>query len=78
MAEQFDFLIANDSEHEELFIEIYYQGKFVALINQELGLNNLQIELPGAELDESETIKRLPLNEFLDLIEQAAKKLQTG
>jgi len=61
---EFDYLIANDDKHEEVFIEIYYEGKFVALINQENGLANLEIEFPGPESVASLIIRRLPLNEF--------------
>ena len=75
MAQKFDFLIADDSEHEKVFIEIYYEGKFVALINQERGLDNLEIEFPGPDLVESEIIRKLPLNDFLDLVNDAATRL---
>jgi hypothetical protein len=53
MAIDYDFLIADDSDHEAVFIEIYYKGKFVALINQEHGRENLVIEFPGPNLVES-------------------------
>jgi len=75
MAKDFDFLIASDDEYEKVFIEIYYEGKFVALINQEKGLDNLEIEFPGVDVIESLIIRRLPLKEFLDLVNQAAEKL---
>lgn len=52
MAREYSFLIANDNEHEKVFVEIYYDDKFVALINQENGLNNLEIEFPGEGLVE--------------------------
>jgi hypothetical protein len=75
MAQGFDFLIANDSEHEELFIEIYYNDKFVASINQEHGLNDLEIEFPGPDLVESLITRKVPLKNFLDLINEATKRL---
>lgn len=73
---EFDYLIASDDTHEKVFIEIYYQKKFVALISQENGLDNLEIEFPGTNLVESLIIKKLPLSEFLDLVAQATKKLE--
>ena len=76
MATGFDFLIANDSEHEELFIEIYYNEKFVASINQEQGIDNLEIEFPGPDLVESLIIRKVPLNDFLGLVNEAAKRLK--
>ena len=71
----FDYLVADDSEHEKVFIEIYYQGKHVASISQENGPDNLEIEFPGPNLIEDLITRRLPLNEFLDLVTQAVKKL---
>ena len=76
MATGFDFLIANDSEHEELFIEIYYNEKFVASINQEQGIDKLEIEFPGPDLVESLIIRKVPLNDFLGLVNEAAKRLK--
>jgi len=71
----FDFIIADDSKHEQVFIEIYHDGKYIALISQENGIDNLLIEFPGNDLNESEIIRTMPLNEFLNLIDQAVKKL---
>jgi len=75
MASKFDFLIANDDDHEKVFIEIYYDDKFVASISQEQGLNNLEIEFPGPGLVESLVTRKLPLKDFLDLVKDAAGKL---
>ena len=75
MAQGFDFLIADDSEHEKVFIEIYYKDKFVASISQEQGLDKLEIEFPGPNLVESLIIRKVPLKEFLDLANDAAKRL---
>ena len=75
MAQGFDFLIADDSEHEKVFIEIYYKDKFVASISQEQGLDKLEIEFPGPNLVESLIIRKVPLKEFLDLVNDAAKRL---
>jgi len=72
----YDYLIASDSDHEEVFIEIYYRGKYIALINQEKGLENLEIEFPGADLVEATIERKISLNEFLDLVTQATQKLK--
>lgn len=76
MAQGYDFLIANDDAHEEVFIEIYYEGKFVAAINQEKGLDDLEIEFPGVGLVESLIVRKVPLTDFLDLVNQAAQRLK--
>ena len=75
MDKNFDYLIASDTEHEEVFIEIYCNKKHVASINQELGIDNLQIEFPEFGLEESLIERKIPLTEFLDLVNQAAKIL---
>jgi hypothetical protein len=75
MAQGFDFTIADDCEHEKVFVEIYYNEKFVALISQEHGLDDLEIEFPGTNLVESLITRRVPLKDFLDLVNQAATRL---
>jgi len=75
MARGYDYIIANESEHEQVFIEIYYNEKFVASINQEHGLENLEIEFPGSNDVESLIMRKVPLNDFLDLVNEAAKRL---
>ncbi len=74
----FDFLIADDDKHEKVFIEIYYRGKYVALINQEAGEDNLEIEFSANDGIESLIIRNLPLNEFLGLVQDAKHRLIFG
>ncbi len=76
MATEYDFIIADDDQHEKVFIEIYYEGKFVALINQEKGLDDLEIEFPGTNLVETLITRKIPLNTFLNLVKEAAEKLK--
>lgn len=47
MTEYKDFRISvgDDPEHEDLTAEIYYQELFVALLSQEQGFNELQVEI---------------------------------
>jgi len=68
MDKNFDYLIASDTEHKEVFIEIYCNKKYVASINQELGIDNLEIEFPGTGLVESLIERKIPLTQFLDLV----------
>lgn len=71
----FDFLIASDSDHEKVFVEIYYQQKYIALISQENGVDNLIIEFPGLNLNEAVISRSLPLNDFSILINDAVDLL---
>lgn len=75
MSQGFDYLIVNDDQHENVFIEIYYQEKFVASISQERGKDDLDIEFPRPDLVESLITRKLPLKEFLELVNDAAQRL---
>jgi hypothetical protein len=75
MANPYDFIITSDDQHEKVFIEIYYEGKFVAQISQERGQDNLEIEFPGIDLVESLIARNVPLNTFLSLVREASEKL---
>jgi len=78
MAIPFDFVIATDSEHEKVFVEIYFKGKFVASVSQERGISDLEIEFPGLNRNEEMIIRTLPLGKFLSLVDEASEKLRQG
>ena len=75
MTAQYEVIIADDPEHEELFAEIQLGGKFIALISQEDGTDRLVVELPGLHLDEEWVLRRVPLKEFMLWLELAANRL---
>ncbi len=68
-------LISSDPSYEKLVAEIYYKDKFVALINQEKGVNNLEIEFPDEKKSSDFIIRRVPLNLLKQAIEEAKKAL---
>ena len=35
-----ELLLSSDCDYEELTVEMYYDGKFIALLNQDNGLDN--------------------------------------
>ncbi len=65
----------SDIEYEKLIAEIYYREKFVALINQDQGIENLQMEFPNGELNEDMIIRKIDLKSFKYGIDLAMEKL---
>lgn len=49
----FSIIIASDQEHEKIFAETQFDNKFVAVVSQERGTENLEVELPGLNLSEA-------------------------
>ena len=75
-AGRFDVMIASDQDHEKVYAEIYFDGKFVALISQERGITNKSLELPGPGLVEDLICREVDLAGFLQAVQQAARKLE--
>jgi hypothetical protein len=73
---RFEVVLASPPDYEELTAEIYFNGKFVALVNQENGRERLEVEFPKAEFDETAIIRAVDLNGFLDALEFARNRLQ--
>ena len=69
---RFRISIGDDGLHDDLTAEIYFDEKFIALISQENGLKQAEIEL-YRPLD-SDTWS-FPLDEFLQVLERAKHRL---
>ena len=52
-------LLSSDFNYEKIVAEIYYKEKFVALINQDEGLDNLIIEFPDSTMEDNMIIRKL-------------------
>ena len=72
---RFTVMIASDEDHEKTYAEIYCNGKFVALVSQEHGLEHKKLELPGAGLVKELISRRVDLEGFRQALELAARKL---
>lgn len=72
----FETLIASPPEYEELVAEIYFDGRFVALVSQERSVGVFDIETPGLNLIEKEVIRKVDLNSFSQAVEEACKRLR--
>ena len=71
-----EILLSSDSDYEELTAEIFYNGKFIALLNQDDGVENLKIEFPSAELDENMVLRKIDLTILEQGLELAKKKIK--
>ena len=71
----FEILIASPSDYERLVAEIYFDGKFIALVSQERGIDIFDIETPGSNLIEKEVMRKFDLHGFQKIIEEARQRL---
>lgn len=63
--------IGSDQEHEDLVAEVCIDSKYLFSISQENGFENLEIEM----YTEREGLVSVPLNQVLEAIEHAKRKL---
>lgn len=73
-----EIIIASDDSHEKVIAEIFLEGKFVALLNQDKGPACLEIEFPGPGLVEEQIARKVNLDQFVSAIETAKAKLFGG
>lgn len=69
---EFELDLLFPDEYSDFIAEICYRGQFICLISQEKGYDHLQIEFDGEYLKSKIT---LPLDEFIDAIAFAKKRL---
>jgi len=72
----FEIIITSPVNYNELVAEIHYKGKFVALISQEKGKGQFDLELPEKDIDESMIAHKVDLEGFTRAMELACKRLQ--
>jgi len=71
----FNIIIASLVGYEYLVAEIYCNDKFVALISQERGRGDYDLEVPGCDVLETEVIRRTNMLNFIKAINRAATML---
>lgn len=72
-----ELLLSSDCDYEELTVEMYYNGKFIALLNQDNGLDNLRIEFPtSAVADETLVLRKMDLAILEQALILAKKRIQ--
>lgn len=70
-----EILLSSDSEHDKLTAEIFYKEKFIALLNQDDGGENLRIEFPAANVKEDRVLRQIDLATFERGVDLAKKRL---
>lgn len=71
-----EILLSSDFHYEKLIAEIYYDGKFVALLNQDSGINNLKIEFPSTDSFERAILRKIDLALFEEGVKLAKQRLR--
>lgn len=73
MNKKFAIEISSDLDYEEMIAHICYENHTVAIVTQEKGLENMEIEIltPKGEIE----TWVFPLNDFLNALQFAKKKL---
>jgi hypothetical protein len=75
MTENFTITVASDDEHESVYAEIYCQGKFVALVSQEGGPEQMRIEFPHGDLNEAMIARSVAVEDFRQALTAAVERL---
>lgn len=68
-------VLSSDPDYEKLIVEMYYDDKFIALLNQDDGLENVKIEFPSPCCDEQSIISKMSLQEFEECLEASKNRL---
>lgn len=68
-----EILLSSDCDYKKLTAEIFYDGKFIALLNQDDGIDNLKIEFPGLGMDEAMILRKIDLSVLEQALDLAKK-----
>lgn len=68
----FDIRICSDLDHEEIVVDLYFDNSTLAMINQDQGLEKLEVELFPPP---NQTSWVLPFNELVEILSKAKKTL---
>ncbi len=71
-----EVLLSSDSSYEELTAEIFLDGKFIALLNQDDGVDNLIIEFPDKNVVEDMVLRKINLDDFERCLELAKQRIR--
>jgi hypothetical protein len=75
MANGIEILLASPPDHFGLVAEIYYNGKFVALVAQERGPGQFDVKTPGVDVVEREVTRQVDARGLVTAIESACERL---
>ncbi len=72
MDSKFSILMSSDEEYDDLCAEIYFEKQFVAMLTQEKGFENLEIEIYPPD---NEKFWHFKLSEFEEVLKSAKDAL---
>lgn len=72
MISKFKIIMSSDLDYEELCAEIYFEDQFVAMLTQENGIENMEIEIHPPQNKKFWSFK---FSDFETIMESAKKSL---
>lgn len=73
MNKKFRIGICSDLDYEEMVADVFFEQSSIAMITQEHGIDNMEIEIFPTTKEEKSW--KLPLNDFIECLELAKKTL---
>ncbi len=73
---EIEILLSSDCEYEKIVVEIFCAGKFVALLNQDDGPDNLKVEFPAPDIDDTKILRTIDLITLERALKLAKEKIQ--
>jgi len=71
----FEMMIASGPDHEQVFVEIYCDGKLFAMISREHLSSGCFIEVPGMNFQQDRLTRKVDWNAFREIAERACARL---
>jgi len=68
-------MICSDTDYDQLIAEMYVDDKYIGLISQERGPNNLVVEFPGPDQYEAVITREVEIEILLEALSKAKKEL---
>ena len=64
--DEIEINVSSDRSYEKLIVDIYYQGRFLALLSQDEGEDAVKIEFPDYQSDDEKApvARKVPLKVF--------------
>ena len=75
-ASDIEVILSSDCDYDMLIAEMYVDGKFVALLNQDRGVDSLVIEFPEGNVQENEILRKIDLGAFEEALVLAKQKIR--
>ncbi len=76
--QSFNIITSSDLRYEYCVVEVEIDDEFIFRINMENGPDNLEIEFSDKDFINPVSIPNMQLDEFLNLVEKAKKRLIEG